>query len=57
VNNTTVQNGFTLAGSGPRHRRESGRLHGVGLDFEWPAGGAAAGSQIVFDLDCKKGAA
>ena len=56
VTNTTVENGFIMTGSGPRLDLSPPLYNEWAWNFEWPAGGAAAGSQIVLNIDCKKGA-
>lgn len=56
VNNTTVQNGFIVTGAGPRLDLSPPQYNEWVWNFEWPSGGAAAGSQIVVNVNCKKGA-
>ena len=56
VNNTTVENGFIETGAGPRLDLNPPQYNEWVFNFEWPNGGAAAGSQIVINVDCKKGA-
>ena len=56
VTNTTVANGFTVTGAGPRLDLTPPRYNEWAWNFEW-SGGAADGSQIVLDVNCAKGPA
>jgi hypothetical protein len=57
VNQQTVANGFVMTGAGPRLDESPTDYTQWAWNFEWPAGGAPAGSQIVVDVECRKGAA
>jgi len=56
VNQQTVADGFVMTGAGPRLDESPTDYTQWAWNFEWPAGGAAAGSQIVVDVECRKGA-
>ncbi len=56
VNQATVGNGFVITGAGPRLDENPTNYNEWAWNFEWPAGGAPAGSQIVIDVECRKGA-
>ncbi|MEJ0047305.1 MAG: hypothetical protein WDN04_15220 [Rhodospirillales bacterium] len=55
VNQATVGNGFVLTGAGPRLDETPPDYSEWAWNFEWPAGGAPAGSQIIMNVYCKKG--
>jgi hypothetical protein len=57
LNAATTGNGFALTGQGPRLDLTPPQYGEWAWNFVWPNGGAAAGSQIVFNVLCKKGAA
>ena len=54
--NVALENGFVLTGQGPRLDLSPPKYNEWVWNFEWPAGGAAAGTQIIANVDCKKGA-
>jgi hypothetical protein len=56
VNQQTVSNGFVITGAGPRLDESPTDYTQWAWNFEWPAGGAPAGSQVVVDVECRKGA-
>jgi hypothetical protein len=56
VKNTTLLKGFIERGAAPRLDLNPPQYNEWVFNFEWPNGGAAAGSQIVMNVDCKKGA-
>ena len=55
ANNTTLQNGFIVSGAGPRLDLSPPQYNEWVWNFEWPAGGSAAGAQVIVNVDCKKG--
>ncbi len=56
ANQATLGNGFTLTGSGPRLDENPPAYNEWAWNFVWPNGGAPAGSQLIFNINCKKGA-
>jgi hypothetical protein len=56
VTNVTLENGFIVTGAGPRLDLSPPLYNEWVWNFEWPSGGAAAGSQVVMNIYCKKGA-
>ncbi len=51
----TINNGFLLTGNGPRLDEAPPAYNEWAWKIEWTAGGAQAGSQIIFNVLCKKG--
>jgi hypothetical protein len=54
LNQAAVGNGFILTGQGPRLDELPPDYSEWAWNFEW-TGGAAAGSQIILNVYCKKG--
>jgi hypothetical protein len=51
----TFGNGFAVTGNGPRLDTQPPYYGQWAWEFQWPAGGAPDGSQITFNVLCKKG--
>jgi hypothetical protein len=52
----SIGNGFALTGQGPRLDLTPAQYGEWAWNFVWPNGGAPAGTQLVFNVLCKKGA-
>jgi hypothetical protein len=52
----TFGNGFAVTGNGPRMDINPAYYGQWAWEFQWPAGGAPAGSQLTLNVYCKKGA-
>ncbi len=57
ANGAAIGNGFTLTGQGPRLDLNPPEYGEWAWNFIWPNGGAPAGTQLIFNVLCKKGAA
>ncbi|HEX3667406.1 MAG TPA: hypothetical protein VHU23_19445 [Rhizomicrobium sp.] len=53
----TLGNGFLVTANAPRLDLSPPQYNEWAWNFVWPSGGAPAGSQIIFDVNCVKGGA